>query len=243
MNQRLASNQRAFTRGIRAPAEQGVPAGLAGDRYEVYRDLVYRNLDGLLAGGFPVLNSTLPKDQWTALLREFLAEHRARTPLFLQLGQEFLAFLGNRERQGWEPGWLYELAGYERIELELTIAPDEHPAPAPELDLDNAVPRLSPLARLLCYEYPVHRIGPDTDPTPEATFLLVYRDKKDDVQFMALMPATAQLLALVEANDTLTSLELLRELAEALALPPEQIRTQGLDQLREFVQRSVVYPG
>jgi hypothetical protein len=241
MNQRLASSQAAFTRGIRTPREQGVPPGLDGQRYEVYRDLVYRNLDGLLAGGFPVLKATLPAEQWATLIGEFLADHRAQTPLFLELGQEFVAFLGGREVQGWEPDWLCELAHYERIELELAIAPDWEPPPGTEADIAGAVPRLSPLARLLCYEHPVHRIGPDHDPAPEATFLLVHRDRNDDVQFMALMPATAQLLALIETNRSTSSVGLLRELADALAAPAGSLEAHGLDQLRDFVQRGVVY--
>ena len=101
--------------------------------------------------------------------------------------------------------------------------------------------RLSPLAKLLCYEYPVHRIGPDHDASPEATFLLVYRDENDEVQFMALLPATAQLLALVEANRTAASAALLQSLADALGLPREQLMVHGLDQLADFVRRGVVY--
>ena len=241
MSQRLVHSQNAFTRGMRTPGQQAVPSGLDGERYAVYRDLVYRNLDGLLAGGFPVLKATLAAEQWSDLVREFLADYRARTPLFLELGREFLAFLDSREERGWEPGWLYELAHYERVELDLAVAPDEPPPPPADPPPATAAPRLSPLARLLCYEYPVHRIGPDNDPAPESTFLLVYRDEGDDVQFMTLMPATAQLLALVEADCGRSSQALLQALADALALPLEQVEAHGLDQLREFAQRGVVY--
>lgn len=241
MSHRLVSCQSAFTRGIRSPEEHGPPAGVDAGRYAVYRDLVYRNLDGLLAGGFPVLRATLPAAHWDGLIREFLARHRAGTPLFLELGREFVQFLGERQTLGWEPGWLWELAHYERIELELDIAPDWHPPPCPDTEPAAAVPRLSPLARVLVYQYPVHRIGPGHDPSAQPSFLLAYRDREEHVQFMALMPATAQLLALVEANRRSSSLDVLHELAGALDASPEQLALHGLEQLQEFVQRGVVY--
>jgi len=92
----------------------------------------------------------------------------------------------------------------------------------------------------LCYEYPVHRIGPEYDPAPEPTFLLVYRDADDDVQFMTLMPATAQLLALVEENRSTAAHELLRQLAADLAVPLQQLQIHGVAQLKDFLKRGVV---
>lgn len=243
---RLAANQTAFTRGLRTPQTDAVPPGLDPTRYAVYRDLVYRNLESLLSGGFPVLKATLPTEHWSVLVCEFLRDHRAQTPLFLELGQEFLSFLGEREQQGWEPGWLWELADYERIELALEIAPDP-PLPAhtsatvDEQTVDECIPRLSTLARLLCYTYPVHRIGPGQEPPPEPTFILVYRDDQDEVQFMTLMPATAQLLALLEMNQEKTTAELLQQLSATLALPVEQLQSHALEQLEAFRQRGVVY--
>ncbi len=245
MSHRLATTQRAFTRGIREAGGQETPPGLPGDRYAVYRDLVYRNLESLLAGGFPVLRATLLEEQWETLVREFLADHRAQTPLFLELGREFVEFLRVRETQGWEPGWLRELAEYERVELELAIAPDAADTyrPVKDEEIATSVLRLAPLARLLCYEYPVHRIGPEYDPAPEPTFLLVYRDADDEVQFMTLMPATAQLLALVEDNRSTAAQELLRQLAADLSAPLEPLQTHGLAQLKDFLERGVVTCG
>jgi len=239
----LAKQQGAFTAAIRSPDEKAMPPGLDAQRFGVYRDLVYRNLEGLLAGGFPVIKATLAPEHWEALLRQFLQHHRARTPLFLELGREFVDFLETRRQEGWEPGWLLELADYERVELELSIALDlPQPASSPPFaTLAEAVPVLSPLARLLCYSYPVHCIGPDRDPAPSPTFLLVYRDAAEEVQFMELTPATAHLLARVEHNEAgATSLGLAQDLADTLGLPRESVQTHALAQLEDFAQRGVV---
>lgn len=237
----LADRQNAFSLGIRTNG--ATPPGLNAQRYEVYRDLVYHNLEGLLAGGFPIIKTTLATENWEALIREFLQNHRARTPLFLELGREFVDFLEQRKPAGWEPDWLIELADYERVELELAIAPGTPPLAGPITMIADAIPRLSPLARLLSYRYPVQCIGPDRDPTAAPTFLLVYRDEAEDVQFMELTPATAHLLELVEHNQGRVSVDLIHDLAQALGLSRDTVQDHALRQLEEFVIRGIIFYG
>src|SRR5687767_362480 len=89
----LHAQQHAFAAHLRDPDAHAAPAGIEDRRMAVYRELVYANLEGLLAGGFPVLRSILADTDWQALVRAFLRDHRATSPLFPELPREFVRFL------------------------------------------------------------------------------------------------------------------------------------------------------
>ena len=238
-----AARQAALAAHLRDPC-QPAPAGMAERGLAVYRDLVYNNLEGLLRGGFPVLHRVLAPAHWTSLVRGFLREHRSSSPYFRAVGEEFLAYLAERPPEPWEPPWLRELAHYEWVELALDIREAEAPAP-PVAGLDPlaAVPALSPLAWVLRYRWPVHRIGPDPQPAepPGAPCcLLVYRDRDDRVRFMELTPATARLLEAVQESPGRRGAELLDGLAAELSLAPAALREHGRGQLAEFAALGVL---
>jgi hypothetical protein len=93
---------------VRDPGAHAGPPGIEARRLRIYSDLVYNNLDGLLAGNFPVIRQTLGDAGWRALLQGFLARHHSHTPLFTELGRELIAHL-EAEPDPARP-WLAELA-------------------------------------------------------------------------------------------------------------------------------------
>ena len=205
---------------VRDPATHPGPPGIEDRRLAVYRELVANNLDGLLAGTFPVIRRTLGDADWQALLRRFLINHRSETPLFTRLGLEFIAFLEAAE----DPArpWLADLAHYEWAELGLQLSDAETPPHDPEGDLLDGVPLLSPLAWPLAYRWPVHRLGPDcqpTEPPPAPTLVLLRREPGGRVHFSMLSPLLYRLLALVAANEGRSGRTLLRQLAEEAGHP------------------------
>lgn len=205
---------------VRDPATHPGPPGIEDRRLAVYRELVASNLDGLLAGTFPVIRRTLGDGEWQALLRRFLINHRSETPLFTRLGLEFIAFLEAADDAA-RP-WLAELAHYEWAELGLQLADAALPAHDPDGDLLDGVPLLSPLAWPLAYRWPVHRLGPDCQPTepPAApTLVLLRRDPGGRVHFSLLSPLLYRLLVLVAANEGRSGRALLRQLAEEASHP------------------------
>lgn len=205
----------ALAAHVRDPAAHAGPPGIEDRRLAIYRDLVFNNLDGLLAGTFPVIRRTLGDAVWRDLLRTFLATHRSETPLFPRLGLEFTAFLDTQEDAA-RP-WLAELAHYEWAELGLQLSDAALPPHDPAGDLLHGIPALSPLAWPLAYRWPVHRIGPDHQPTvpPEApTTLLLRRDPAGQVRFSTLSPLLFRLLECVGANKTHSGDALLRQLAQ-----------------------------
>ena len=136
----------ALAAHVRDPGAHPGPPGIEPRRLAIYRDLVHNNLDGLLAGNFPVIRQTLGDADWDALLRRFLARHRSDTPLFTRLGLEFVAFLESEDAADAARPWLAELAHYEWAELGLQFSDEAAPAHDVEGDVLNGVPLLSPLA-------------------------------------------------------------------------------------------------
>lgn len=204
---------------IRDPQANPAPEGVDPRRLRVYADLFYRNVEGLLASGFPVIRRTLGDDAWHALVRGFLREHPARTPLFAEVAREMLRYLDARADAGRDdPPWLRELAHYEWVELALQVseARASDIAHDPSADLLASAPVLSPLAWPLAYAWPVHRIGPGHVPDvapPMPTLLLVRREADGGVAFVELSPLTFRLLQRVEDMPACTGAEHLRALA------------------------------
>ena len=188
----LARLQTEFTAHIRDPDRQAVPDGIEDRRMKIYRELFFNNISSLLASNFPVLHRLLDDEAWEALVRDFYANHRSKTPLFPEIAREFLQYLQDeREEHSSDLPFLLELAHYEWVELALSLDERDTTDLAADRDGDplQGVPVLSPLVWVLSYRFPVHRISPDFQPgsAPEqATHLLVYRNRADDVKFMQL---------------------------------------------------------
>lgn len=239
----LREAQLAMARYLRNPAVAPAPEGIEPRRLRVYRELIYNNIEGFIRSGFPVLCSLYDADPWRELVQSFIDSHRCRTPYFLEISQEFIQYLAERHvARDCDPPFIAELAHYEWVELALDVAAGEVP-PAPAApDPLTQVPRLSPVAWLLSYAYPVHRIGPGFQPreAAEPTFLVVYRDRRDAVGFMELNPATARLLELVREDTGRDGAALLAQLAAELQGDPDAVRGYGAEQLNQFAQCGVI---
>ncbi|MEZ5571564.1 MAG: putative DNA-binding domain-containing protein [Halioglobus sp.] len=239
----LQAMQLTMARYLRNPGVSPPPAGVEPRRLKIYEDLVYNNIEGFISGGFPVLRTIYQDADWHALVRAFVFQHRCHTPYFLEISQEFVRFLlEDYQRRDSDPPFLAALAHYEWVELALDISQDTLPEATLADDIANAVLCLSPLAWLLCYQYPVHRIGRAFRPqeASEPTYLAVYRNRADQVRFIELNAATARLLELIRDNRTETAAILLRRLAGELDVSQDAVLDFGEQQLREFITLSVV---
>ncbi|MGD8378810.1 MAG: putative DNA-binding domain-containing protein [Gammaproteobacteria bacterium] len=239
--------QYEFTAHVRDPERNPAPADVEDRRMAIYRELFFNNISGLLAQTFPVLHRLLDDAHWTALVRDFFARHESHTPLFVEVPQEFLAFLRTeRGQHEADPPWLPELAHYEWVELALQTSTEELDNGTADRDGDPmaGIPALSPLAWPLAYTWPVHRIGPDflpQEPGETPTFLVVYRDRHDDVGFMEINAVTARLLELIGDNDSSTGHELLNRIATEMQHPNPAIVIQGGERiLADLVRRDIL---
>jgi hypothetical protein len=246
----LRAQQFALARHVRDPGRNAPPPGIEERRLAIYRDLFYNSIEGLLAGNFPVIRQTLGDARWHALVREFYADYRCTTPLFTEIGREFVRFLDLRGADPQSP-WLHELAHYEWVELALQIADDTLPAHVAGGDLLDGQPVVSPHAWALAYCWPVQRIGPHFQPAsaPETpTLLLVRRDGAGDVHFSQLSPLVYRLLALLAEGELHSGRDVLRALASEAGVTDVDVFTEEgaamLERLRaEGVLLGVGPPG
>ena len=215
--------QYAFAAHIRDPEHTVAPDGIEDRRMAIYRDLFFNNLHNLLGPFFPVLRKIHTDDQCILMIREFMKKHRAQTPYFLELPEEFLDFLQHEyPPQDDDYPFLTELAHYEYAELALSVSSDENDMSNvdPDGDLLADTPVRSVLAWAFAYHYPVHRIAPDylpAEPDEQLTYLAIFRRSNDKVRFLELNAVTAALLDAVENNDAgLSGEALLRELSKEI---------------------------
>ena len=240
--------QYAFAAHIRDPENVAAPEGIEARRMAIYRKLFFNNLFNLLGTFFPVLRKIHSDDQWRRFIRGFMQNHQAQTPYFLQLPEEFLAYLQNE----FEPGdedypFLLELAHYEYAELELAVseAEDDLTGVDPDGDLLTNVPVKSALSWTYGYHYAVHRISPDYLPdeqNEQAVYLALYRGGDGKVGFLELNAVTAALLDDIESNEqNLSGEQLLRTLAEKMNYPDaDALVAHGADALREMRQLEIL---
>jgi uncharacterized protein len=239
--------QHRFAAHIRDPANNPRPAEVSPRRMSVYTELFFRNLEQLLAAGFPVIRRITPDEQWYELVREFMAHHRCRTPLFPEIGQEFADFLNEAREYPASPPFFGELARYEYLEVIVGFSEDDAQAADRDVNADllDLKFRLSASARTVRYRFPVHRIGPayQSDIAPDTpTYLLVYRDADDKVRFMELNAMSYNLVELVRIRPDQTARAVLTTLAESIGHPDaHEVARSGHALLEDFLMRGIIF--
>ncbi len=239
------AKQHEFTQYIRNPLSYPLPADVKPERMAMYRELIFNNIDGFLAGNFPVIRKILSDEQWYELAQDFFHKHQSKTPYFAEIAEEFLDYLENERDNPDDFPFLLELAHYEWVEMALSIAKEEVriiPVTIPDL-LEQRI-KLSPLAWPLVYRFPVHLISPEfipDAPSKQLNCLIVYRDRNDEIKFNEINPMTYRLLELIQSEECLKSKSYLDRIAvEFSQVNPETIKSGGLKILQELTEKSIV---
>ncbi|MDF1820642.1 MAG: putative DNA-binding domain-containing protein [Alcanivoracaceae bacterium] len=236
--QRIQRQFAAHIRDPRCPA----PGDIEDRRLAIYRDLFYNNIESFLHQGFPVLRAVLDDQQWHALVRAFLEEHGCSSPYFVRIPEEFVSWLASRSMAAY-PDWLVELAHYEYMELAIAVADEDFPAQGINAggDMMLAAPVVSPLACVLSYQWPVQRIGPAWQPAgKEPVWLLVHRDREDQVRFTEINAVTARLLTLCQEQPLLSGRDVLCQLAEELGQDAQTVCEFGADLFRDLRAADII---
>jgi hypothetical protein len=214
----LREQQHRLAAHVRDPA-QAPPPDLDERRLQVYRDLFFNGLQGLLAGHFPVIRKILGTERWRDLVRAFYREHRSTTPLFPEVPRAELA-------------------------LDFSEADPANVPHDPDGDLLDGVPVPSPLAWALAYAWPVHRLSPtylpDTAP-PLPTCLLLHRGALGRVRFDEINALTFRLLQRLADGPPASGRSHLRALAaEAGADDADALVADGAAMLRKLRAEGVL---
>jgi hypothetical protein len=234
--------QYAFTAHIRDPESSPRPPGVEARRMKIYNALLYANLESFLLACFPVTRRMLGQRRWARLVRHFFRVHRCHTPYFRQIPDEFVLFLQTEwvPTDAW-PAYLLELAHYEWIELVLSVSNRANPL---ELDADGDLltgcPVLNPLLSNLHYHWPVQTIRPRARIVPTDTWLLVFRDAAEQIQFSEINAFTARLIALLEPG-TRSGRDALQSIAVESGHPePAVVVNGGLAVLADLRARGAI---
>ncbi len=239
--------QYAFAAHIRNSEKNPRPDDVEERRMKIYRDLFYNNVQGFIANTYPVLRTITSDEHWHSMVRDYFANHLSHTPLFPEMPREFLKYLElERTPHPDDPAFMLELAHYEWVELALSILDENIDVSNinAEGDLLTGVPVISPLAWQLSYNYPVHKISPQfqpTEPDDNQTHLVVHRNKLHDIHFMVLNPVTARLLQLIDEHNNASGQYLLEQIASELNHPqPEVVISGGTQILNDLKNREVI---
>ncbi len=240
----LKNTQLTFANYIRDPGQFPAPAAIPAERLEVYRELFFNNVRGFLDNAFPVLQSLYCPEAWLALQQQFFAQYRCHSPYFLHIAEQFVSFLQDYALRPADPVFLAELAHYEWAELYIGTKKCEQPALALAPDkLADCPLRLSELAMLAAYQYPVQNISKGFQPNVagEYQYFLIFRDYADEVQFVSINQASLLLLNALSEQPGQTLAALTSALAEHLApLTPAQLHAAALPILQQFAKQGAI---
>ena len=238
--------QLEFANYIRDPFNNPRPSDIKQERIETYRELFFNNVESFLSSNFPVIRTLLDDQQWFELSQDFFSKHSCSTPYFSEISEEFLDYLQNERQNSADYPFILELAHYEWVEMALSISKEEITANS-TLFIDQLFQQnisLSPLAWPLVYQFPVQQISTDflpVTPPVEPTYLLVYRDIADEVNFIQISPLTFRLLQILEENKHIACEKCLTQIAKELAhSEPEKIIEAGLQILKDLASKNII---
>ena len=235
--------QREFAAHIRNPELNPPPSDVEPRRMRIYVRLFHRNIATFLENGFPVATAVLGESRWQDLVKGFIHRHGSETPYFLDIGQEFMAFLDGDPTLD-VPDWLLELCHYEWVRRSLRNAVEEIPLDGIDPDGELLAGRVvvSPLIRPLCYRFRVHKIRPRQNPESapaEPAWLIACRRRDDTVHVVGSNALTHRLVEILQAgitgNGALASLS-----AEFPRIDPERLRREGAESLERLRNAEVL---
>ncbi len=234
--------QQGFADHIKNPQKIKRPEDVDERHMSIYRDLFFNNVMGFLDGAFPVLAEIMGKERWRQLGREFFSNHKSISPYFLQISEEFLAYLETEYlSQVNDPDYIYELAHYEWLELYVDVSPSVEQTYNRSGDPLLEVPVLSAVVEGFLYQFPVHTISlanPDVELAPSA--LIVYRAIDDSVGFVESNSLTLQMLALLKQGCS-TGREVIYEvLAQHDMSENPNAVTGGVETIRQWHELGII---
>lgn len=229
--------QSEFIAHIKDPDANPYIGQIDDARLNVYRELFFNNVLGFLSSGFPVLESLYTEQNWKLLARKFFANHHSRSPYFIDISKEFVEFLSNEyEPNDSDPIFMQELAHYEWLELDVSVRKSRQDGVIWDGKSEVTDVCLSQLASLVSYQFPVHQISTDFQPSESAgtVYLVVYRDDEDEVNFTLVNEVTAHLLNTIQHSGKIEIKSLMQVMIEAM---PQLDAKQVSESLQQVIKQ------
>jgi hypothetical protein len=236
------ATQEAFAAHIRNPNKYPKPDGVEEQRMQIYRDLFFNNVNGLIKQAYPVLSDLYETEEWHNLIRDFYQKQNNKTPYFTEIATEFLHFLKERPIDSKRP-FIGELAHYEWLEMELEKElqkPDYQAVDGQQLR--DKVPIVTPLINLHSYQYPVHQISKDYQPKQSEGLhhLMVWRNRNHRINFAQLNDISKQLLTQLLKTQQCGEQAIVSVFKKNSLEVTEQTVDFGLQQLFKWHQQDII---
>jgi len=87
-------------------------------------------------------------------------------------------------------------------------------------------------------------MGPDNFPDEapaQPTYLVVYRNRNDEVRFLEINPVSARLIGLLQENESYSGLDAIEHIIKEMNHPnPDVVEQGGLNALQELQQYGII---
>lgn len=236
------ATQEAFAAHIRNPDKHPKPADIDDQRMQIYRDLFFNNINGLITQAYPVLSALYETKEWHNLIRDFYQKQNNKTPYFTEIATDFLHFLKDRPIDSKRP-FISELAHYEWLEMELEKDMQKPNYQAVDgQQLRDKVPVVTPLISLHSYQYPVHQISKNYQPkqSEDLYHLMVWRNRNHRIHFAQLNDISKQLLTQLQKTRQCGQQAIVSIFKENGLKVTEQSVDFGLQQLLKWHQQDII---
>ncbi|MFQ3196522.1 MAG: hypothetical protein ACJAUL_001436 [Paraglaciecola sp.] len=239
--------QLAFIDHLKNPEANAFDLGIEDRRLKIYRELFFNNIKGFLSSGFPVLQSLYTETAWDLMVRQFFAQHRCRSPYFIDISKEYVEYLSSAyQLKDNDPPFLLELAHYEWMELTISVRKQtQELTPWDGKSVVEGI-QLSELASVVSYQFPVHQISQIFQPTQagEPVYLVIHRDDQNEVSFTLINALTAHLLQTIQSQQNIKLEHLTALMIEGLPQLEEQQVVKGVKQIVvQMLQQRILLPG
>lgn len=242
------TSQLAFSHWLRQPTTATLPMGIEARRMQVYRDLVFNNIESFLAHSYPIAIAMLPEDDWDFLVAVFFQYGQCDSPYYYDISMHFRDFLDQHMAEtdaatlngrdvtpniraiALRAPWLRELLHYEWMALYVDMAETNWQPRVAERD-DALTLRTS--CWVLGYQYAVHTWSVDehpAEPSPQPTCLLIYRTSDFQTRAYPIHALWAYLIELIQSDAAHSPETLVTALITVSALSPE-LATKNIAEL------------
>jgi uncharacterized protein (UPF0276 family) len=173
----------------------------AHDRLDIYRTQFWGRVVVEMTWYYPHLRRFLGDDEFTALVHRYARAHPPRHWNIFRLRHGFPAFLKEIQQELPHPGFMYDLARFERAWRDVGDEPEvDKPAAHSDIDWETARLRLSPALRMLALDYAVNEftLGQPAQLEPCPNWLMLYRGADYEMFRLPLGSLAYKLLRLLE---------------------------------------------
>jgi hypothetical protein len=213
----------------RVPSEDAAEIRAEWSRLTIYRELVRGRLRDAVLLAVPRMAARLGP-LFDELFERYLAERGPRSHYLRDVTTEFLDFaepLAAADAR--VPPWAMELGRHEALDVLIgSLEEAREPKALGELDPDRGL-EFSETARVVRYEFTVHRLSADTNdrsaPERSPTALFVYRSATGDVRYLETTPLAAAILERLLAGETLRLA--LEGAAQSVGVPLDATALEG----------------